>query len=192
MLRTACDGGAEASVEGVIEAEPGAGVVLDAHQRRASQPLDRPFVPLDDDIGDMGVSEDVKDVWRSIANSPGVGGVGTNGDPHNNWAKSFLLAVLDGREASCLKRGVLKAVGLHRCQDLRSDDIPHVVKRRTKDTVGSLGGDFEEAGSRRGDGEGVGLEIGTPHEFGRVAGDAVIPEVFLILGDQVGGDGEGV
>ena len=177
----------------MIEAEPGTGVVLDAHQRQAGQPLDRPFVPLDNDIGDLGVSEDVKDVGHGIANSPGVGGVGTNGDPHNDWAKSFLLAVLDGRETNCLKRGVLEAVGLHRCQNLRSDGIPHGIERRTEDTVGSLGGDFEKAGSRHGDGEGVGLEIGMPHEFGRVAGDAVIPEVHLELGDQVGGnDGEGV
>jgi hypothetical protein len=30
----------------VAEAEYGTGVVLDAHQRRADQPFDRPFVPL--------------------------------------------------------------------------------------------------------------------------------------------------
>jgi len=59
--------------------------------------------------------------------------------------------------------------------------------------VGSFVGGFEEAGSKRGDGEGVGLEIGTPHEFGRVAGNAVIPVGHLELGDQCGGDdGEGV
>ena len=29
-------------------------------------------VPLDDDIGDLEVSEDAKDVGRGIANSPGV------------------------------------------------------------------------------------------------------------------------
>ena len=52
----------------------------------------------------------------------------------------------------------------------------------------SLGGDLEEARPRRGDGEGVGLEVRTPEEFGRVAGDAVVPEVHLELGDQVGGD----
>jgi hypothetical protein len=178
----------------VIEAELGAGVVLDAHQRRAYQPDDRRLVPLDDDIGDLDVSEDVEDVWRGIANGPGVDGVGTNGDPHNDGAESFVLAALDGREASRLERGVLEAVGLHRRQDPRSDGIvPHVVERRVEDAVGSLGGDLEEVGSRRGDGEGVGLEIGTPHELGRVAGDAVVPEVHLILGDQVGGDdGAGV
>lgn len=54
--------------------------------------------------------------------------------------------------------------------------------------MNSLGGDFEEAGSRREDGEGVGLEIRTPHELGRVARDAVAPEVSLIFRDQVGGD----
>ena len=72
------------------------------------------LVPLDDDIGDLDVSEDVEDVWRGIANGPGVGGVGTNGNPHNDGAESFVLAILDGREASRLERGVLKAVGLHR------------------------------------------------------------------------------
>ena len=59
--------------------------------------------------------------------------------------------------------------------------------------MGSLGGDLEKVGSRRGNGEGVGLEIGTPHKLGRVAGDAVVPEVHLILGDQVRGhDGAGI
>ena len=54
--------------------------------------------------------------------------------------------------------------------------------------MGSLGGDIKEVGSRRGDGEGVGLDIGTPHKLERVAGDAVVPEVRLILEDQVRGD----
>jgi len=103
-------------VEGVVEAEYGTGVVLDAHQRRADQPLDRAFVPLDDNIGDLEVSEDVKDIGRGIVNSLGVGGVGTNRDPYNDWAKSFLLlAILDGREPHCLQRRVLKAMDLHRC-----------------------------------------------------------------------------
>ena len=79
----------------MIEAEPGTGVVLDAHQRQAGQPLDRPFISLDNGIGDLSVSKNVKDVRHGIANSPGIGGVGTNGNPHNDWAKSFLLAVLD-------------------------------------------------------------------------------------------------
>ena len=100
----------------------------------------------------------------------------------------MVLVVLDGREASRLKRGVLEAVGFHRFQDLRSDGIPHGVERRLEDAVGSLGGDLEEIDSRWRDGEGVGLEIGTVHELGRVAGDAVVPEVHLVLGDQVGGD----
>ena len=103
--------------------------------------MDRPFVPLYDDTGDLGVSEDLKDVGRGIANSPGGGGVGTNGDPHNDWAKSF-LAVLDGREANCLKRGVLEAAGLHQFAYLRSDGIPYDIERRTEDTVNSLGGDL--------------------------------------------------
>ena len=136
----------------------------------------------------------MEDVWRGIANGPGVGGVGTNGNPHNDGAESFVLAILDGREASRLECGVLKAVGLHRRQDPRGDGfVPHVVERRVEDAVGSHGGDLKEVGSRRGNGEGVGLDIGTPHELGRVAGDAVVPEVHLILGDQVGGDdGAGV
>jgi len=135
----------------------------------------------------------VKDVGCGIVNSPGIGGVGINGNPHNDWAKSFLLAILDSREANCLEHGVLEAMGFHQCQDLRSDSIPHSIEQCTKDTVGSLGGDFEEVGSRRGDGEGVGLEIGMPYEFWRVARDAVIPEVHLELGDQVrGNNGESV
>lgn len=48
---------------------------------------------------------------------------------------------------------------------------------QVEDTVGSLGGDLEEVGSRWGNGEGVGLEIGMPQEFGRVAGNAMVPEV---------------
>ena len=100
----------------MVEAEYGTAAVLDAHQRRADQPFDRPFVPLDDDIGDLGVSQDIEDIGRGIVNSLGVGGVGTNRDPYNDWAKSFLLlAILDGREAHCLQRRVLKTMGLHRC-----------------------------------------------------------------------------
>ena len=87
------------------------------------------------------------------------------------------------------KRAVLSAEYLRPWAFIDS----HVVERRVEDVVGSLGGDLEEVGSRRGNGEGVGLDIGTPHELGRVAGDAVVPEVHLILGDQVGGDdGAGV
>jgi hypothetical protein len=93
-------GDAEASVKGVVEAEYGTGVVLDAHQRRADQPFDRPFVPLDDDIVDLRFSEDVKDIGRGIVNSLGVGGVGTNRDPYHDWAQSFLLAILDGSRSA--------------------------------------------------------------------------------------------
>ena len=55
-------------------------------------------------------------------------------------------------------------------------------------TMGSLGGDLKKMGSRQQGGEGVHLEIGMVHELGRVAEDAVVPEVHLVLGDQVGGD----
>jgi hypothetical protein len=149
------DGDAKAGVERMIEAELGAGVVHDAHQRRADQTGDRPLVPLNNNIGDLDISEDVEDVWRGITNGLGVGGVGANGDPHNDRAKSFVLAVLDGREASRLKCGVLEAVGFHQRQDLRSHGIPHGVERRLEDAVGSLGGDLEEIGSRRGVGKGL-------------------------------------
>ena len=54
--------------------------------------------------------------------------------------------------------------------------MPHVVERRVEDTVGCLGGDFEEAHSRLGDGEGVALKIRTPQEPGRVSAEAMIPE----------------
>ena len=170
----------------MIVAELAVGVVHHAHQRRADQTGNRPLVPLDNDIGD--VREDVEDVWRGITNSPGVGGVGTNCDPHNDRAEIFALTVLDDREASSLKRGVLEAVGFHRRQDLRSDGFPHGVERRLEDAVGSLGGDLKKVGSRRGDGEGVGLDIGTPQKLGRITGDAVVIEVHLILRDQVRGD----
>jgi len=131
----------------------------------------------------------LEDVWRGIANGPGVGGVGTNGDPQNDGAESFVLAVLDGRKPSRLERGVFEAAGLHRRQDPRSDDIiPHLVERRVEDAVRSLGRDVEEVGSRRRGAEGVGLEIRTPQELGRVARNTMVPEVHLILGDQVGGD----
>ena len=162
-------------------AELAAGVVHHAHQRRADQTDNRPLVPLNNDIGDLEVREDVEDVWRGITNSPGVGGVGTDCDPHNDRAESFALTVLDGREASSLKCGVLEAVGFHRRQDLRSDGFPRGVERR-------LGGDLKEVGSRRGDGEGVGLDIGTPQKLGRITENAVVIEVHLILRDQVGGN----
>jgi hypothetical protein len=56
---------------------------------------DRPLVPLDNNIGDLDVSEDVEDVWHGITNGLSIGGVGANGDPHNNRAESFVLAVLN-------------------------------------------------------------------------------------------------
>ena len=108
------DGDAKAGVERMIVAELAARVIHDAHQRRADQTGDRPLVPLDNDIGDLDVREDVEDVWRGTTNGLGVGGVGANGDPDNDGAESFALTVLDGREASRLKRGVLEAVGFHR------------------------------------------------------------------------------
>ena len=110
------DGNAEAGVEWIVEAELGVDSFLNAHQRRANQPDDRPLVPLDNDIGDLEVSEDAENVWRSIANSHGVGGVGTNGDPYNDGAESLTL-VLNSREARRLERGVLDVVGLHRRKD---------------------------------------------------------------------------
>lgn len=127
----------------MIKAKLGTGGMSDAHKMRAYQPNDRRLVPLDDDIGDLDVSEDMEDVWRDIANGPGVVGVETNGDPHNDEAEN-VVPVVNGREASRLERGVLETAGLHRRKDLRSDDIvSHVVERRVEDAVGSLGGDLE-------------------------------------------------
>jgi hypothetical protein len=64
--------------------------------------------------------------------------------------------VLNCREASYLERRVLEAVGLHQHQDLRSDGIiPHIVEWCVEDAVGSLGGDLEGVGSRRGMGKGM-------------------------------------
>ena len=90
-------------------------------------------------------------------------------------------------------RKVLDAASLHQAPDPRSNgSVPHLVEGRTEDTVGSLGGDSEEAVSRLRDREVVGLQVRTIHEFGRFAGDAVVPKVHLELGDQVGSDdGEG-
>ena len=61
--------------------------------------------------------------------------------------------------------------------------IPHVVEWRVEDAVDSLDGNVEESGSRRAGRERVDLEVGTPHELGRVGGDAAIPPLPLILGD---------
>ena len=73
--------------------DPLAGVAaaLDARQSRVDQPDDRCLVPLDNNIGDPDLSENAEDVWRDIANSHGVGGVGLKGDPHNNRTNSFVL-----------------------------------------------------------------------------------------------------
>ena len=89
----------------MAEAESGTGAICDAHQRLAGQPLDSPFVPLDDRTGDLGVVEveDVKDVvGGGVANGPGVGGVGMDGNPHNDRPKRFPNVLLDddGRETS--------------------------------------------------------------------------------------------
>ena len=112
----------------------------------------------------------------------------------NVASPSSSTTTVEKRAVFDFQRRVLEIASLHRLPGLRSDGrIPHLIESRAEDTVGSLGGDFEEVGSRRGDVEGVGLEIRTPEEFGRVAGDAVVPEVHLELGDQVGGDdGEGI
>lgn len=113
----------------MVETEAGAGVILNPHQRRANQILDQLLVPLDNYTGDIGVSEDAKDIWCGIANSPGIG-VGPHGDPQDDRSKCFvLLAVLESREANRLERGVLEAVSLRQCDDLGSDDIPDVVQR---------------------------------------------------------------
>ena len=176
----------------VIEPEPRSGLVLS--WTLIDQPDDRRLVPLDDDIGDLGVSKDAEDVRGGIANGRGARGVGMDGDPHHDRAARFGFVLAVSREASRLERRVLEAAGLDRRQDTRSDGVvPYGVERRVEDAVDCLGGDLEEVGSGRGNGEGVGLEVGTPHELGRVAGDAVVPEVLLILGDQVrGDDGAGV
>ena len=54
--------------------------------------------------------------------------------------------------------------------------------------LSTLFDNLEEIRSRRRDGEGVGFEIRTVHELGRVPGDAVVIEVHHVHGDQVGGD----
>jgi len=152
-----------------------------------------PLIPLHNDTGDLGGSEDVENVWSGISNGAGVGSVRTNSDPDDDRAKGFLLAVLDHREPSSLERRVLEAPSFHRRYDPRSESVPHVIKWRVKDAVGSLLGDLVETGASRGDGEGVRLEIGTPQELRRVTRDAVVVEVHLVFGDQIGGDdGTGV
>ena len=182
---------AEAGVERGVEAELGVAVLDDAHQRRAIQPDDRPLAPLDDDVDDIELSEDLEDVWRRVANVPRLGGVGTNSDPYDNRAESWLLAVLDGREASRRQRRVLETSGLHRRDDLRRDVVPHLVELRAEDAMGSLGRDLEEMGARRRDGEGIRLEVRAPHEL--EIPDAVVVEVHLVFRDHIGGyDGEGI
>ena len=89
----------------------GIGSAPDAHQRRTNQPGDRRLVPLDDDIGDMDLSENAKDTRCGIANSPGICGVGMNSNPHDDGAES-LFPVLDSGEASCLERRVLDTASL--------------------------------------------------------------------------------
>jgi len=71
-------------------------MVTDALQRRGCQPDDRTLVPLDNYTSNFGVSKDLKDVKGGIANGPGVSGVGTNSDPHNDGPESFVFALLNG------------------------------------------------------------------------------------------------
>ena len=88
---------------------------------------------------------------------------------------------------------MLEPTSLHRLQDTRGNIIPHVVERRVKDPVSSLGGNIEEVGRGMGNGEGVGFDVGSPHELGRIARYSVVIEVGLILGNEVGSDdGHGV
>ena len=143
------DGDAQAGVERGVDAELGVAVVDDAHQRRAIQPDDRPLVPLDDDVGDIELREDLEDVWRRVANVPRLGGVGTNNDPYDDGAESWFLAVLDGREASRRQRRVLETADPHRRDDLRHDVVPHLAELRAEDAMGSFGRDLEETSARR-------------------------------------------
>ena len=161
------------------------------HQRRAIQPDDRPLVPLDDDVGDIELREDPEDVWCRVANVPRSGSVGTNSNPYDDGAESWLLAVLDGREASRRQRRVLETADLHRRDNLRRDVVPHPVELRAEDAMGSFCRYLEETGARRRDGEGIRLEVRTPHEL--EIPDAVVVEVHLVFRDHIGGyDGESV
>ena len=71
---------------------------------------------------------------------------------------------------------------------MRGVTIPDLVEARIEDTEGSLGVGLEEAFSDLWHAEGVGFEVGAPHQLRRVLGEAVVPEVDLVLGHQVGSD----
>jgi len=43
---------------------------------------------FEDNIGDLGTSKNVENVWCDIANGLGIGDVGTNDNPQNNGVKS--------------------------------------------------------------------------------------------------------
>ena len=159
--------------------------------RHSVQPDDRLLVPLDNNVGDIELREDLEDVWRRVANVPRLGGVGTNSNPYDDGAESWLLAVLNGREASRCQRRVLETTDLHRRNDLRRNVVPHLIELRAKDTMGSFGRDLEETGARCRDGEGICLKVQTSHEL--EIPDAMVVEVHLVFQDHIGGyDSEGV
>jgi len=112
----------------VIEAELGVVAVIDAHHRQDNQPVNQCLGPLNDDISDLGTSRNVEDVCCGIANTLGIGGVGMNGNPHNDGVKSFVLAIIDNRGVSCVEGGVVETMGLHQHQNLRINFIPHIVE----------------------------------------------------------------
>ena len=165
-------------VEGVVEVESGTNAIRDAHQRLAGQPLDSPFVPLDDRTGDLGVVEveDVKDVaGGGVANGPAralvvLGWTAIHTTIGPNVSSPSSSATVEKRAVFCIQRRVLEIASLHRLPDLRSDSrIPHLIESRIEDTVGSLSGDFEGAVSKLRNREVVGLVIRAPQEFGRAA-----------------------
>jgi len=90
----------------VIEAELWVVAVINTHHRQNDQPVNQCLRPLDNNISDLGTRGNVENVWCGMASGPGVGGVGTNSNPHNNGVESFVLAVIDNRGASGVEGGV--------------------------------------------------------------------------------------
>ncbi len=154
------------------------------------QALDSSLVPFHDNTVDLGVVEDPEDLWGDVANGSGLGGVRMDGYPNGVGAPRLRPSVLvDGQEAGGLQHRALDTVRLQQRNDTRSDvRVPDFVETRVEDAEGSLGEGLYEAFSDFRHGEGVGVEVGAPHELRRVLREAVVVEIGLVLRDQVGSD----
>lgn len=157
---------------------------------------DLPLVPLDHRTQSR-FDENLHHLGRDIANSSGIGAIGTDLNPGSDGTQGLCpVFVVDDQEADNvepLESRAPEIVSSEQSAKPRNDGgPPDFVVGRVAYIEGGLASELGELFPALRHAKTVGVEVGAPHELGRVVGVAVIVEIAFVLGDQIGSDDGGV